>query len=786
MGFDTSQQSYRALRAIVSERTNPVLAWVGSGLSVPAGMPTWSNLRATLLAALVDKAKTYDGQERKQLEERARVIRLEPNNWTAFSMLRDDLGQATYRDTVRDAFSQTASDDIPDAYRQLWGLGIRGILNLNLDRLATRAFGVHRPGAQLGEYNGNEVRDIGQVLSGRTPFVVNLHGTLEEYRTWVFTRSELNGLTKNPAYRTFIDVCLATRTVLFIGVSADDVAVGGHLKRLADAGIQTDTHYWLTDRGDAAADRWAEGVGLRRIRYRSANGDHSEVAEFCTDLETYVSPEPTAPLPPVALDKPATPDLALPAPDELEQLDAESIRRKLNAHATELLAEENDENYEDFQNFADKYEGAIYRAWYTSARPGFNDLLGYTLDADVARGAFGHVYKATGPKGERVAVKVLLEEVRRNPSLLRTFRRGVKSMRILKSHDVAGMVAYLEASEIPAFVVMEWIDGPNLAQARDGNMIDSWADFLKVGSDLARIIRSAHILPERVLHRDIRPSNVMLSGFYESRTDWEVVVLDFDLSWHRGAYEQSVLHTTSAGFLAPEQIRKIENASTRNAAVDAFGIGMTLYYLCSGVEPLPGQHRNVGWEDEVVAACHKFSPTEWSSLPGRVARLILSATQDEQSSRWDIAEILGELTQLRRAAEEPREVDATELLAEELATTCETMQPYHWDTDRLAALHEQPTGLRVEISADLKEHMIFLDVSWKRTGAEERANLGKYIVGNVTTMTEQLRAGGWKTVEDSAARDWMHFRAKLDRERLRDNVTAVAARVDAATQGMRF
>jgi eukaryotic-like serine/threonine-protein kinase len=783
--FDTSQQSYRALRAIVSERTNPVLAWVGSGLSVPVGMPTWSSLRATLIAALVDKAKTYDGDDRKQLEDRARVIRLETNNWTAFSMLREDLGQATYRDTVRDAFSQNAKDEIPDSYRQLWRLGIRGILNLNLDRLATRAFSVHKPGAQLGEYNGNEVRDIGQILNARTPFVVNLHGTLDEYKTWVFTRSELNSLTRNRAYRTFIDICLATRTVLFIGVSADDVAVGGHLKRLADAGIQTDTHYWLTDRGDAAADRWAEGVGLRRIRYRSSNGDHSEVAEVFDDLESYVSPEPTTPLPPVALDKPTTPDPALPAPEELEHLDAESIRRKLNAHATVLLAEDEEENYKRFQDFADEYEGAIYRAWYTSTRPGFNDLLGYSLESDVARGAFGHVYKATGPKGERVAVKVLLEEVRRNPGLLRTFRRGVKSMRILRSHDVAGMVAYLEASEIPAFVVMEWIEGPNLAQAREGGMIDSWADFLKIGSDLARIIRSAHVLPERVLHRDIRPSNVMLRGFWQSPPDWEVVVLDFDLSWHRGAYEQSVLHTTSAGFLAPEQIRKIENASTRNAAVDAFGIGMTLYYLCSGVEPFSGQHRNAGWEDEVFTACHKFASSEWKSLPRRVARLILSATRDEQSSRWDIAELLGELTQLRSAAEEPSGVDATELLAEELAANCEAMQPYNWDADRVAALHEQPTGLRIEIAADLKEHLICLDVSWKRTGAEERANLGKYIVGKVKTMTEQLQAGGWKT-EHSAERASMRIQAKLSADHLRDNVAAVAARVDAATQGMRF
>ncbi|HEX5713689.1 MAG TPA: SIR2 family protein [Solirubrobacterales bacterium] len=783
MTFDVSQSAYRSLRGIVAERTNPVLAWVGSGLSIPAGLPSWAELRVILLDELLDKAKGLDGKDREQLEARVRQIRLEPNNWVAFSMLRDELGQATYRDTVRDAFAGAATAEIPDAYRKLWGLGVRGILNLNIDRLATRAWGAHKPGAQIGEYNGNEVRDIGQILSGRIPFVVNLHGSIESTRTWVFTRKELSALTRNDAYRTFIDVCLSTRTVLFLGLSVDDVAVGGHLRRLADAGIETGPHFWLTDRGDVETDQWAEEAGIRRIRYRSPGEDHSEVDEFFLDLETYVSPEPTTPLPPVALDGPTPPDGRLPAPEELERLDAESIRSTLNAHAKQLLLEEKDESYADYQRFAEEYEGAIYRAWYTSARPGSNKLLGYTLEADIARGAFGHVYRATDPDGKQVAVKVLLEEVRRDPGLLRTFRRGVHSMRILRGHDVSGMVAYLEASEIPAFVVMEWIDGPNLTQAREGNMIGGWEDLLKIGSELALIIRSAHILPERVLHRDIRPSNVMLSGFYGQPNEWEVVVLDFDLSWHRGAYEQSVLHTTSGGFLAPEQIRHVKDASTRNAAVDAFGIGMTLYYLCSGEEPLSGQHRNVGWEEQVRTACAKFSRTEWKSIPVRIARLILAATQDEQASRWDLAEIAGELTRLRAAAEDPGGVTATELLAEELAANCEGMQPYDWDPDRLCARHEQQTGLKIEIAADIKEQRVRLSVSWQRTGAEDRTNVGKYIVTASKAMDDQLKAGGWKTSR-SVDRSSMHFEAALEADVLRGDIATVAERVDAATEGI--
>jgi len=469
MPFDTDQRSYRAFRAIVAERTNPLLAWVGSGLSTPAGLPTWAGLRAALLEALLDKAKGLDDrEEQERLEAMARVVRLEKRNWVAFTMLEENLGTTTYRDTVREALAGASTANIPSAYSRLWGLGIRGLLNLNIDRLATRALAAHlKPGAQIGEYNGNEVREIGQILMGRVPFVVNLHGSIEEASTWVFTHGQLRSLTKNEAYRTFIDVCLSTHTILFVGLSADDVAVGGHLQRLADADIQTGRHFWLTDRGDQASDEWAEQVGIRRIPYQSGDGDHGAVGEFFSDLETYLSPEP-APLPPVAPDGPPASDGQLPTQDELEKLDAESIRKILNAHAKELLVGNSAKSYEDYQDFAEQYDGAIYRAWYTSVRPGSNQLLGYSLEADVARGAFGRVYRATGRDGERVAVKVLLEEVRGDPDLLRTFRRGVRSMRILRDRKVPGMVAYLEASEIPAFVAMEWIEGPNLAEAREG------------------------------------------------------------------------------------------------------------------------------------------------------------------------------------------------------------------------------------------------------------------------------------------------------------------------------
>ena len=205
------------------------------------------------------------------------------------------------------------------------------------------------------------------------------------------------------------------------------------------------------------------------------------------------------------------------------------------------------------------------------------------------------------------------------------------------------MVAYREASEIPAFVVMDWVDGPTLSQALEARQIDDWHSILKIAIEMTSVIRRAHAIPERVLHRDLRPSNIMFDGFYSRPDDWRVVVLDFDLSWHTGAHEKSVVYGTLTGYLAPEQMQVTPGVSTRHAAVDSFGAGMTLYYLISGTDPMPAQHRHRDWANIVMEAATRRAEEEWVSLANRYARLVIRATQDSQAERWDMAQINDEL-----------------------------------------------------------------------------------------------------------------------------------------------
>jgi NAD-dependent SIR2 family protein deacetylase len=141
MPFDKSQPSFISLRDVVAERTSTIVAWVGAGMSVPAGMPTWRELRERLNTALNDKLRTYSPEERKKVQDALmEAIFRERNPWRAFGMLQSALGQTSYRETIRAAFQRYASVDPPAAYRSLWKLRISGLLNLNIDKLATQAY----------------------------------------------------------------------------------------------------------------------------------------------------------------------------------------------------------------------------------------------------------------------------------------------------------------------------------------------------------------------------------------------------------------------------------------------------------------------------------------------------------------------------------------------------------------------------------------------------------------------------------------------------------------------
>jgi eukaryotic-like serine/threonine-protein kinase len=289
----------------------------------------------------------------------------------------------------------------------------------------------------------------------------------------------------------------------------------------------------------------------------------------------------------------------------------------------------------------------------------------------------------------------------------------------LRQHNVPGMVGFVDASEIPAVVVMEWIDGPDLTDVVKARAAPDWETILRIGAELARIIYRAHSLPERVLHRDIRPPNVMLRNFWAGGGDFEVVVTDFDLSWHIDSLEKSVV-AKPLGFLAPEQLHREEgrgDVSTRSAQVDSFGFGMTMYYLIGSETPAQDQQRHADWDQLLKRKVADKTFPGWRSLSRRMARLIRFATLDDQASRWDFRRVLGEMEVLEAISLGKLDQMGADHFAEEVACHAQSIALYQWDEDRSSATYDTG-GQKIALIGNIAMRTISLVMEWKQTGAE--------------------------------------------------------------------
>lgn len=264
MTFDTQQDAYIALRKVIAERTSAVIAWVGAGLSAPAGLPSWEGLLDDLIGVVRRKhASLTVSSKSKGIEARLLEERRLRNYWLCFQLLEELLGSTTYQAEIRERLDAAAHSSIPPGYAALWKAGVQGIVTFNLDQFASRSYSLAYPGQAVDQFIGSQARNMSGVLQRPRPFIGNVHGVIDNAASWIFTHDKLNELLKDPGYLQFVNTCLHARTILFVGVSADDVAVRTHLEIVRMAGATGISHYWITSRTDEDTDKWAEEYRIR-------------------------------------------------------------------------------------------------------------------------------------------------------------------------------------------------------------------------------------------------------------------------------------------------------------------------------------------------------------------------------------------------------------------------------------------------------------------------------------------------------------------------------------------
>jgi WD40 repeat protein/tRNA A-37 threonylcarbamoyl transferase component Bud32 len=255
-------------------------------------------------------------------------------------------------------------------------------------------------------------------------------------------------------------------------------------------------------------------------------------------------------------------------------------------------------------------------------------ISSYRLEAEIARGGMGIVYRAVHMVfQEPVAIKAIYPELMRNQDLRDRFLNEARLQRRLQHPNIVQVREFLFEQD-RFYIVMEFIQGETLAQrlqqlGRPMTMGEADGTFHQALEGLGY----AHT--QGVVHRDVKPSNIMLT------LEGVAKLTDFGIARGRDTAKltQTGMAVGTAAYMSPEQIQgaKIDHRS------DIYSMGITLYEALTGRVPF-GRPKDSDSDFPILTAHttqpppppRQFAP----SIPVAIEAAILKALAKKPEERF--------------------------------------------------------------------------------------------------------------------------------------------------------
>jgi serine/threonine protein kinase/tetratricopeptide (TPR) repeat protein len=202
------------------------------------------------------------------------------------------------------------------------------------------------------------------------------------------------------------------------------------------------------------------------------------------------------------------------------------------------------------------------------------DVKGYQVLDELGRGSTGVVYRARDKQLDRlVALKVLHERFLSNADVLKRFDREARLSASLSNHPNIVTVFSAGCDEGGYHIAMEYVDGGSISSLLAASGAQKTRYAVAVVAQVADALAHAH--GQGVVHRDIKPNNILLDGGRHPK------VADFGLARLMEAESDLTAENVRVGtfrYMSPEQC-SFEPATPRS---DIYSLGVVFYEMLSG------------------------------------------------------------------------------------------------------------------------------------------------------------------------------------------------------------